>query len=415
MSILTASGERTSALKQYAHCRDLLASELGVEPSWETKHLYQQIAQDSPRRQATDQTTIFQSSASLYAAADSAIAQGHYLLAAEYIEQLMSLAQRCRSTDMIWLAKGLAGVNEFFRGDLQQARLHLDQVAVTDASERSRCLRTITGTDFYATCLHWLSWTLHILCQYQQAKEYAAQAISQAEEHPPSRAKLKVLTYISACCLDRCSGGSGNKVEREGLSRDIAVASTHLWCDLVGVFGEIPGKRARLAGLRADAVTPMTTGGQSLARILHDLVSAELRAQQNAAPDLLVHISQALALVEETGTNVFTAEYHRLRGQALLRLAMQQSVAPQLRLCLERQAEISLCIAVDLAHAQHLPLWELRATTALCGYYQQAGRREALPLLASICARFPTDDPSPDLAGALLLLRSLAAPVAGLA
>ena len=67
MRLLALEGERSAALKQYETCRDLLASELGVEPSPETTQLYEQIKanrlradmQDKPKHNLPFQATSF--------------------------------------------------------------------------------------------------------------------------------------------------------------------------------------------------------------------------------------------------------------------------------------------------------------------------------------------------------------------
>ncbi len=45
MKLMAQSGQRSAALAQYASCRRILLSELGVEPSEETKSLYEQISE----------------------------------------------------------------------------------------------------------------------------------------------------------------------------------------------------------------------------------------------------------------------------------------------------------------------------------------------------------------------------------
>jgi DNA-binding SARP family transcriptional activator len=405
MSILTASGQRTAALKQFTHCRQVLAAELGVEPSWETKHLCEQIEQDLLCRPASGEAPAQQAFADLYSAAANAIVQARHLLAAEYIEQLMSLAQRCQAVDMIWLAKGLAGINESLHGDLHQARLHLEQVAAPGAGERSRRLRPVTGMDFYAACLTCLSWASHILGNFQQANEYAGQAVSQAEDHAPSKALLQLSAYIARYCLNTGPAIVHAAVPAEQVvsNADAAIAPT--WYDLLNVSGSAGGGYA--SSIDPNPTSCPVAEEQSLAHILHALTRAELCARNDDVQARLVSISQTLAWIETTGTSVFAAELHRLRGQALLCLAAQQPQVSELRLSLEREAEISLCVAIDLAHTQQLPLWELRATTTLCRYYQEVGRRGALSLLAAICARFPEYSLSSDVAEAQHLLCSL--------
>jgi DNA-binding SARP family transcriptional activator len=56
MRVLAASGQRGAALAHYAHCRRVLAEDLGVEPEDETIQLYERIRASSTDRQADKQT-----------------------------------------------------------------------------------------------------------------------------------------------------------------------------------------------------------------------------------------------------------------------------------------------------------------------------------------------------------------------
>jgi hypothetical protein len=48
MRLLVMSGRRSAALVQYETCRQVLEDELGVEPTWETTSLYEQIRKGEP-------------------------------------------------------------------------------------------------------------------------------------------------------------------------------------------------------------------------------------------------------------------------------------------------------------------------------------------------------------------------------
>jgi DNA-binding SARP family transcriptional activator len=48
MCLYAESGQRPLALRQFEHCRDVLARELGVSPLPETVHLYREIAKNQP-------------------------------------------------------------------------------------------------------------------------------------------------------------------------------------------------------------------------------------------------------------------------------------------------------------------------------------------------------------------------------
>ena len=406
MNILAAGGKRTSALKQFADCRRMLAHELGIEPSSETLHLYQRLQQDgaSDRKQAERD---FANLAGLYIAADTAIAQGNPVLADELIDQLAVLAQHANNSEMLWLAKGLAGINEFFCGDLAWAQSHLEHVVNADASQLSAALLPLTGVDFLVLCTHWLSWVHYIRGNAVQADVHARAALARAEFHPFTQAVICVLAQAAVRCL-------GDYPRPECTSPDSWPAvvpgnlALHHLEDLRTLLADASGAACNSGRSPQMFFSSAPSTGVGPELVLLGLIWAERYAAVESSQSLLLHISRLLKQIDDSGTSVFTAELYRLRGQAFLTTAQQLTGRPELQHALNEEGEISLRIAIDLAHTQHLGLWELRATTAICRHLQQTGRtREAFPLLTMICSRFPAECSWQDLRIARNLLQSI--------
>jgi len=55
MRLYYFSGDRTGALRQFQYCKNILAQELGVQPTQKTRHLYQQILNDKIQHAATSE------------------------------------------------------------------------------------------------------------------------------------------------------------------------------------------------------------------------------------------------------------------------------------------------------------------------------------------------------------------------
>src|SRR5262249_19875725 len=112
----------------------------------------------------------------------------------------------------------------------------------------------------------------------------------------------------------------------------------------------------------------------------------------------LTALSEALALVEETGERYYEAELHRLKGELLL-----QQAAPEVS-----HAETCFQQALAIARRQQAKSLELRAAMSLSRLWHQQGKRDAArALLAPIYGWFTEGFDTADLQEAKALLAAL--------
>jgi predicted ATPase/DNA-binding winged helix-turn-helix (wHTH) protein len=127
-------------------------------------------------------------------------------------------------------------------------------------------------------------------------------------------------------------------------------------------------------------------------------------AHAGRVADARVTIDEALERCERTGESWALAELHRARGKTLL--SGRASGASQ-------AAEVALLQSLDIARAQKVLSWELRAATSLARLLRYQGRSaDALALLQPVYDRFTEGFDTADLKAAKALLDALAEPVA---
>jgi class 3 adenylate cyclase/tetratricopeptide (TPR) repeat protein len=132
------------------------------------------------------------------------------------------------------------------------------------------------------------------------------------------------------------------------------------------------------------------------ARPLHDGVLARAYGRRGVPEEGLRVIEESLALAEETGSQFFDAELHRIRAGLLLRMQ-----------CMGK-AEQSYRQALEVARGQRARMWELRAACDLAQMLRDRGRHEeARDLLAPIHGSFTEGFDVNDLQRATALLESL--------
>ena len=86
-------------------------------------------------------------------------------------------------------------------------------------------------------------------------------------------------------------------------------------------------------------------------------------------------VDEGLRLARETSEHYFTAELYRLKGELLLRSAVDVE-APSVAL-----AEECFAQALTIARYQQARSWELRTVMSVAGLYTRQGRRKAARML----------------------------------
>jgi predicted ATPase len=107
-----------------------------------------------------------------------------------------------------------------------------------------------------------------------------------------------------------------------------------------------------------------------------------------ANPQQAYCLTEAFALIEETGERWWEAECHRLHGELLLVQASSPGTGPG-ALQQRAEAETCFCRAIAIARDQEAKSLELRAAMSLSRLWQRQGKRvEARQLLGEVYGWF---------------------------
>lgn len=130
-------------------------------------------------------------------------------------------------------------------------------------------------------------------------------------------------------------------------------------------------------------------------RLYFTALLAEVLARAGRAEAALALLDQALAAVKEPGVGFYLSEVHRLRGECLMMLAVNNRDA----------ALRSFDTALEVASRHGATLLQLRAATSRAQLWMSAGRPESgLALLREIYASFTEGLDAADLVAARALL-----------
>jgi predicted ATPase len=126
---------------------------------------------------------------------------------------------------------------------------------------------------------------------------------------------------------------------------------------------------------------------------------AEAYGETGQAEEGLRLLTEALALIDNTGVRYDEPELYRIKGELLLRQAVPD--APQAEACFQQ--------ALDVTRRQQAKSYELRTTMSLSRLWQRQGKHtEARELLAPIYGWFTEGFDTADLQEARTLLDELA-------
>jgi predicted ATPase len=149
--------------------------------------------------------------------------------------------------------------------------------------------------------------------------------------------------------------------------------------------------------MRQGLTTHQTTEGE-IAWPYFLALLAEAYAGIGQAQEGLAVLAEALAIANKNGERFYEAELHRLRGDLLLNL------------CVDNQAEAEACFrqALEVAHWQSAKSLELRAVMSLSRLWQKQGKREeARKMLSEIYGWFTEGFNTADLKEAKKLIEEL--------
>lgn len=315
-------------------------------------------------------------------------------------QRLLEMAQR--SKDPIKLQQGHFAVGNirFWRGELSEARHHLESAMALYLPEHHEPMVTDFGENAYATSAGYLSWTLCFLGFPDQAREARRKALEEARriDHPFTLGYVPTFATTLSHML-RDPGETLTYAEET-----ITLADRHgfpLWKIGAAVNqGWALARQDLPEGLECihrcvDAVNALMYG----IRLIFLETLADTLCHLKEFDEALAVIKEARAVVEKLGDRHVEAELHRNEGNCLL-----GGLHPD-----EAAAEVCFQRALSVARGQQARLLELRAATDLAGLWRDQDRsKEARQLLAEVYDGFTEGFDTADLREARNLLAELA-------
>ncbi|SEQ59858.1 ATP-binding protein [Nitrosomonas ureae] len=328
------------------------------------------------------------------------LVRGQLANARELAENLLGLAHREQSSDLLIEAHHALGVTNFFLGRFDEARTHLFAAKSLDDPNQQRSQDFFYGQDPGITARIFLARTFWILGEIEHIEPLALEAVGLARElaHPFTMVfALTSLSWIYSTLRNA-------KKTRELTDEAIAISAQYsfelglAWATsfqgwALAENGHEEGLGQLLNGLSATQVTGANTNNTFTLSLLADIYLREQRIDEGLAT-----IEEALTLAV-TGEELFWhAELLRLKGELLLRQS-DESI---------QEAEECLCEALKIAQDQHATMLELRAATSLAKLWRKLNKLDdAKCVLHSIYSRFNERVDNLDLIAAKTVLEQL--------
>jgi predicted ATPase len=326
------------------------------------------------------------------------------LAARDLAAQYLRLAKRQSDTTPLIIGHRILGVSLFCMGGPLPAVDELQRVIRLYDPKLHASSAFLYGHDSRVSSLCFLAVALLILGRPRQAFDAARDALAYAEEIKHANTQGVALCLAGSLLSELVHDMSATRhfaATAVSLSQERGLA---LWLATGSVYSAwATAQRARAA----QAVAAMTKAIESV-RGLGTLLMAPhflgLLAEMHAAagqPNAgLAVVTEALAMMGDTGETVWEADLYRIEGE--LRLAQGRAGAEEAATALFEQA-------IATARRQGARFWELRATTALARLRVAQGKpAEAQAALSAIVAAFTDGHEIPDLAQAKLLLEKWA-------
>ncbi len=296
-------------------------------------------------------------------------------------ENLLALAQREQSSDLLVEAHRIVGTTYFYLGRFDEARTHLLTAKSLYEPNQHRAHAVLYGQDPGITARILLARTLWILGEVVQAETVALEAMGMAREleHPYT------LVFVSVYLSWIYSTLHNAKRTLELAAEAIAVSTRYsfelglAWATTsqgwaLAETGQEDGLGTLLQGLAATRVTNASSNNTLILALL-----ADIYLQHTRIDEALATIEDALKLAVTGGALFWQAELFRLKGELLL---AQSDPSVQ-------AAEQCFCEALKIAQSQHAKMHELRAATSLAKLWKKLNRSDdAKRILHSVYSRF---------------------------
>ena len=315
-------------------------------------------------------------------------------------ENLLALAHREQSSDLLIEAHRNLGSTYFFLGRFDEAKTNLLTAKSLYDPNQHRSHAFLYAQDPGITAASYLARTLWILGEVEQAETLALEVVGMAREveHPFTR--VITLVYLSWIYSTFRDANRTLELTNEAIAVStqysfelgLALATTfHGWA--LAENGQEDGLGKLLHGLSAIRATGGGLNTTFTLALLADIYLRHTRFDEG-----LGAIEEARRLAVTGGELFWHAELLRLKGELLL----GQSDL------LVHAAEQCFCKALKIAQDQHAKMLELRAATSLAKLWSKLNKSDdAIRILHSVCSRFTEGIDNRDLIEAKTVLQQL--------
>ena len=336
----------------------------------------------------------------LYGRWIGSIVGGPLTVARELAENFLREAEDSHRATETAVGFRCMGQTCFYEGELTKAQEYLVQALMIYNPERDHEASIRYGPDAAAAAQMYLAHIKWHLGEFAQARKLIEEAIAHATQtgHIASIASA----YSFKAILEWLCGDAAATLRTAETVVDL--------CQRHGLALFLASGRffAGWARAKLDQETGIAEARQALAAIIELGAKAVMLGAQGALAEIeaktgdvegaLARIEKNLALAAKTGTHIYDAFLHRVRGDILLKRDPASTV----------RAEQAFLTAIDIAKQQKSRSYELQAALALAKLYQSTGRPgDAHAVLAPGLEGFTPAPELPEIAEAQQLLNAL--------
>ena len=315
-------------------------------------------------------------------------------------DNLLALAHREQSSDLLVEAHRDLGNTYFYLGQFDEAKTHLLAAKSLDDPNQLRSLALRYGQDPGITARTYLARTLWILGEVEPVDSLALEAIGMARKlgHPYTLVFTLVFLSWLYSTIRNAKRTLELADEAIAVSTQYSFALGLAWATTsqgwaLAETGQEEGLGTLLHGLSATRATGAREHDTCTLALL-----AEIYLQHNRIDEGLAAIEDAQKLAVTGGELFWHAELLRLKGELLLGQSDPSVQA----------AEQCLCEALKIAQDQHAKMLELRAATSLARLWRKLNKvDEAKHILHSVYSKFTESVDNLDLIEAKTVLEQL--------
>ncbi len=335
------------------------------------------------------------------------IARAEFHAARELGEQCLRLAQSVQDVALLIQSHYLMGGTLLCLGEPALVIEHLEQAIALYSPQHHSSHTLLYGQDPGVDCLCWTAWALWYLGYPDQALRRSQEALTLAQElsHPYSIAiALDLLSFL-------------HQLRREELAtKERAEASINLSTErgfefFLDMGTVLRGWALAKLGYGEEGIEQIRQGmaalretGAELFRTYYLSLLAEAYDEVGQTENALTMLTEALDTANKNGERFHEAELYRLKGEMLIKQAVDPASNPTLL----DEAEICFNKALEVARHQCAKSLELRALMSLSRLWQKKGKiEESREMLAEIYTWFTEGSDTRDLKEAKSLLEEL--------